>query len=1004
MLSIKNVSIEQASTYYQKDNYYTKERGEFFGKSKELLGFGELTHESFIKMLNGQNEKGEQLRREKETGNTRAGYDHTFTAPKSLSILLEIAEAKGDVVLAQTLRNIHDKAVNTALNHIESNYIQTRTRTAEGRIKETTGNMIAAKFEHDTSRELDPTLHTHCVIANYTQDKNGNWKSLSNEELYDNKMSNGLYYRSELAASLKEIGYELEITDTKKGLFELKEIDESLINEFSKRKKQIDELMPAMREKYSKASETELRQFATMESRKAKKEVDRDGIYKENLARAEELVNTNELLEKFQIQEQALENDKNKINDLIEKSAAILNEQESIFSKEKIMEVAGKLSLGSVRASDIFNKIENSSLVKLDDNIFTTKEMISIEKNIIVDLYKTQNTVSQMTDENKINKFIDDKFATMTKGQKDALKLVTTTKDSIVGIQGDAGTGKTFMMQALNQFADKEKFELIGLAFTGKAAGELEEQSGIKSTTLHSYLLKKPNTSEKEKIYLVDEASLVGSNQTAELIAKSKEENARIVFIGDTKQFTSISAGGIFQQLQNHGMSTANMNEALRQKTQILKDVVKAINTNNTDKAFELLEKEKANFIETNNISSQVFEEWKQNKDALIISSTNKTRNEVNNLIRGHLNFKTQEILAIREGAKLMDVEQFFAQNYKKDQVIFIQKNIKGFKPGEEAIITSIDTKNQTITVTKGEENAKEQTIDVSQFGDRIQAFNKTKKEFGIGEKIMFTKNDKKLDVKNGETALISNIAKNGDLTVKIGEKEITFNSKTYNYFDYGYATTDYKAQGATADNVIIAANAEMASKNSFYVQITRAKHGVKVITDDIEKLKEKVTIADSKTSTLEYLKELTNQIKQDTRELAELKEIQEQNVDLEQIVDEIKKEKQHATLTTNTLTNGIDARISQTANRDIETANEHIRNARNNLKEADDSTFERSVSERLDEREFALDNTNQREMRDLIDKILSNQKEIKSQIKNHEEFADKYLTKQESHSLHQTR
>jgi hypothetical protein len=63
MLSISNVSINQASTYYSKDNYYTKERGEFLGKAVEKLGFTEeLTHENFMHMLHGENGYGEILR------------------------------------------------------------------------------------------------------------------------------------------------------------------------------------------------------------------------------------------------------------------------------------------------------------------------------------------------------------------------------------------------------------------------------------------------------------------------------------------------------------------------------------------------------------------------------------------------------------------------------------------------------------------------------------------------------------------------------------------------------------------------------------------------------------------------------------------------------------------------------------------------------------------------------------------------------------------------------
>jgi len=1035
MLSIANVSIEQASTYYENDNYYTKSRGEFFGKSIKNLGFSkELTHKNFIKLLNGQNAEGEQLRRQKESGNTRAGYDHTFSAPKSLSILLEIAEATGDDKLSQVIRDAHNSAVDSSLSHIEDNYIYTRTRTKEGRVQEKTGNMIAAKFEHDTSRELDPTLHTHCVIANYTQDAAGNWKSLSNEHLYINKMSNGQYYRSELAANLAEIGFDISITDTKKGLFEIKEIDKSLISEFSKRAEQIKNKMQEMKEKYPNASETELKQFATLETRKSKKNVDRDKVYQDNLDRANSLVDTDALLKKFQIKNQKL--DSVDIDSTIKQAMQIINDQESTFTKEDILKIAAKLNLGTVRASEIFEKIPYSSeIVNLDNNIFTTKTMQKIEFEIVEKMKSTQNTQEAISTTENIDNYIVKNASTMTKGQKEALNHILTTKDKIIGIQGDAGTGKTFMLSSLNDFLDKDKFELQGLAFTGKAASELEDQSGIKSTTLHSFLNQKVEPTEKQKIYVVDEASLIGSKQISELIKKSEDENARIVLVGDTKQFTTIAAGSIFDQLQQKGMSTTEMTETLRQKTQLLKEVVSNIKTKNTDLAFDLLE-DNNSIQESKDIVSSVIEEWKKDNDALIISSTNKIRNEVNKSIRAINNLQDEQELTVRESNNLIGADQFFAQNYKEDQIVFINKNIPSLKPGTEAIISNIDIENQQITLkysTKKEQDI-EKIVDISKHGDCISSYHLNKKSFAPGEKIMFTKNDKMLKVKNGETAIITSIDPKGNIVAKIENKEVKFNIKQYQYLDYGYSTTDYKAQGATANSVIIAADARMANSNSFYVQVTRAKNSVKVITDNLEILKEKVKISQEKTTTLlDDLKSnqepisksttLTQNIKSKLQEVVseklqnhieEIQSIKETNVKtnlldnlksnqkvlskstelnmnnqvqmqeiltqkLLQNIEEIKLIKEHINGRT---INQIDTRAFDRDDRSTENnlraATAKLRDIGRNLRETDGSTIRGNVAERLSEREFRDNKISKGDSRDLKNKVISMQKEIK--------------------------
>lgn len=863
MLSISNVSINQASTYYSKDNYYTKERGEFLGKAVEKLGFTEeLTHENFIHMLHGENGYGEVLRREKQTGESRAGYDHTFTAPKSLSILLEIAEAKGNEELANKIRDIHDKAVNSTLEQIEENYIYTRVRDENGeRFRVKTDNMIVAKFEHDTSRELDPTLHTHCVIANLTQTADGKWQSIANEELYKNKMINGQFYRSELAKNLKELGLNIEITNSKQMLFELKGIDNSLISEFSQRSKQIEESLEELREKYPHASESELKQFAALESRVAKKEVDRDEVRANNLQRAESLTNTDELL--ATIQKDNLSLKKLNIEEIIEKSAQIISENESTFSKEQLLKNAIGLSFGELGAKELWSEIDNSNLVKLDENTLTTKEILQIEKEIIKYARDTKDSVKQLKSEKEVKSFIEKNYKSMTKGQKEAVEHILTCKDKVIGIQGDAGTGKTYMLEAINKNLKNSDVELIGLAFTGKASDELEEGSGIKSTTLHSFL-NQSKVTEKEKIYIVDEASFVGSKQMKQLIEKAEKDNARIVLIGDTKQFQAISAGAIFEQLQQRGMKTAVMEESLRQKTDALKESVKWIKAQDTDKAFSILENENS-ILESKDLIHSTIKAYEEDKEALIITSLNSERVKINDAIR-ELKIKDGEIkrtvdFKVKEAVNLSGVEQFYSKNYQEKQLIFVNESKNGLKAGDELSIVKVNIDTNEITV-KNKLGFKKK-IDISKCGNQLSIFNIKNQSFGIGDKVIFSKNDKVLKVKNGNIATIENLDEKGNVECKLGKRIVKFNiNKNYNYLDYGYAITDVKSQGATADNVIIVANAKMAKLQSFYTQVTRAKYGVKIITDNLHELKQNVVKREVKTTTLNHAQQNISKIK----------------------------------------------------------------------------------------------------------------------------------------------
>lgn len=910
MLSISNVSVEMASTYYEKDNYYTQQRGEYFGSLKGELGLEDLTHDSFQDLIRGKVD-GKQLVQDGANGKHRAGYDHTFSAPKSVSVLLELAEAKEDQKLSQAIRKAHDQAVNTSLSHIEQNYITCNNKKDGISNHINTNKMIVAKFEHDTNRELDPTLHTHAVIMNMTKDSDGKYRAISNEILYNNKMLNGQFYRSELAKNLKDLGINIEVTNTKQMLFEIKGIDKSLISEFSQRSKQIAESLDSIREKYPNASETELKQYAALESRKSKKDVDRNQVRADNLERASKIANVDQVLGSIQAETLSLKNID--VQEIIEKASKIITEQESTFTKESLFKIAATLGIGEVRAKDIWDSIEISNLIKISQNQFTTQEILTIEKEIIEFSNTTKDLKSKLIETQIEND------STMTLGQNNALKHILTSKDTLIGIQGDAGTGKTYMLKAVKEFLKDKDMELHGLAFTGKAADELEEGSGIKSTTLHSFLSKSTTPSSKEQIYIVDEASMVGSKQLHQLIARAKEQNARIVLLGDTKQFQTISAGAIFEQLQQRGMQTIVMEETLRQKTQSLKECVQFIKDKQTDNAFEVLEKEKV-LHQNINLFGAAYQAYKEDPNALIITSKNNLRNQINEIIRQHRLSQNEIIesqnLVVKEAIALSTQEKFFINAYKKDQIVFFNTSKNGIKAGSEAKIIEVNQDKNEVTLQFGKEDIK--VIDISQHGDQLSLFNVKEQSFGIGEKILFTKNDKKLNVKNGNIGTIKSINKQGTITANIQGKTIHFSAKEYNYLDHGYCITDFKAQGATADNVVIIADAEMANIKSFYTQVTRAKYKVKIITDNIQKLKKNVTRNQAKTTTLDHITNNLQVSKQAIKTISQNK--------LQKLIEQIKEKYQN-------LKENLHARVKHhTTQRDQQPEHSHDRATETNL------------------------------------------------------------------------
>ena len=211
MLSIGALaSAAQGASYYERDGYYAKDDPEhraasaWAGRGAEELGLeGPVDPETFRQVLEGRvpDGSGQELGRRGKDGEIvhRPGRDLTFSAPKSVS-LAALVGGDGRIVEA------HDRAVKAALGWVEKNAAETRMKDPEtgrmGRVGDQ--KTVAATFRHDTSRNLDPQLHTHAVLANMVQGEDGKWRSMANERLYASKMLIGALYRGELAAGPRQ--------------------------------------------------------------------------------------------------------------------------------------------------------------------------------------------------------------------------------------------------------------------------------------------------------------------------------------------------------------------------------------------------------------------------------------------------------------------------------------------------------------------------------------------------------------------------------------------------------------------------------------------------------------------------------------------------------------------------------------------------------------------------------------------------------------------------------
>lgn len=879
------------------------------GKTAEKL----FSHDDLENLSNRvkESEKGQMIRDGKDKfgiATHRAGYDFTMSAPKSVSVMALVA---GD----ERLIDAHHAATAKALEYMEKQFIQARDYNEAGeRERVNTGNLASAQFTHYTSRSTakdaipDPQLHTHNMILNLT--KNGDkWMSLEPQQLYAAQKVAGQIYQNELARGVKEAGYAVGEWH-KSGenyTFEIKGVEKVLCDGYSSRTGQIKAIIVAKEKKFGRSLSGEEKNNITLDSRAHKSEQNVDDLKKDWDESLKEMGHTKESL---------IEATKNQTNDKTIASEATeavkiavenLHSQKAVFSEQELTREAlkaaqGSASLDEIRAAIKSNEkellIEKTDTFKVgtdknnkETTLYSSKEILKSEANIEKAVANGKNTGSIMSKEDFSKHFETieakkireaeangKKYDFLTEGQRSALGHIATSNDKYIGIQGDAGSGKTTALERMARMAEilkqvgDDHIELIGLAPTNVAAGNIEKDAGIKSRTVDSFIYKPDAPTEgKKQVYLVDESSMLDTVKMEKLVQIAEKTGAKVVFIGDVKQLKPVAAGAMFDRLQKTGqMEFAHVTEVLRQKDgTVAKEVVTAFKNVETlgkgldrlQDAGKLIQAKDGNMspvreVFVNNVAADYIAGYEASKlqredrpkdlkdginSTLALVSTNADRHEFNNKIRENLveagavsgDGKKHDTL---EAKRLDKTDTKFAGNYKIGDVLVADKMQGDIKSGMRAEISAINREDNTIKLsytTRGGVE-KEKWINAAK-AENFSAFSKVEKEFAVGDKISFERKDNEVGVQNGDTGIIKSIDKNGVWQVDKGGTEITVDPKEYPFVSHGYVMTVHKSQGQSIDRVHVYADSSKGglSTNAGYVQMSRAKYELTVYTDD---------------------------------------------------------------------------------------------------------------------------------------------------------------------------
>jgi len=904
--------IGDVASYYGDgaDDYYAKE-GEaqvWQGKGAEALGLvGEVDRDRFRDLLAGRiDPDGPSVRQgTRDDAKTRIGIDLTFSAPKSVSIHALVG---GNAAMIAA----HDKAVAAALQAAEA-MSQARTKV-DGRSRiETTGNLVIAKFRHETTRAKDPELHTHAVVMNLTQRADGQWRALKNDEIIKATKYLGAVYRSELANELQRQGHELRFG--REGMFELASMSRDQIMAFSQRSQQIEAAL-ALQGLTREDASTDQLQRATMATRDRKEPtVDRAAMFAEWQARARELgielahpgigprapvsnadlataqegaatqavayavahiserdaVLTHSAILDTAIKHAVGRATLSAVRDAITRSV----EQGTLLQEARLYTIAGAVGSAQLSAAEWAKAVEGAGLdpgaaqLRVDAAIangglvlaeprYTTPEALARELQVLAIEKQGRGAVTPiMSGEDARAHFAKEP---LNAGQRDSATLILSTANRVIGIEGYAGTGKSHML-------DKAKDQVVGLQkllslqpgynFRALAPYNMQvkalQQLGVEANTVASFLRAADKKINDRTVLVIDEAGTVPARQMADLLSVAEKAGARVVLVGDRAQTKAIEAGRPFDQLIRNGMDIAKLTEIQRQKDPVLKEAVELAAVGKVRASLEKIAhvQEIKDDAERRKTIARDYVALapKERDDTIIVTGTNIARRDINAQIR--------DALQLTGAGRNFDL-LLRRDTTQAERAVSSNYNIGDtIQPERSAAGLS---RHETYRVTENGPNNVLTVIDEAGKSHRfnpkdlpLSVYETRKEELTIGDVVRITRNDAAKDLANGDRFKVARLGQDS-ITLTNGKRDVTLPTSKPLHVDHAYVTTVHSSQGITVGRVIydVMTKSKTVARDTWYVAISRARLEPRVYTDSVKDLPRAISRTNSKSAALD--------------------------------------------------------------------------------------------------------------------------------------------------------
>ena len=868
---------------------------DYYSEHEKVIGHwrGELAGDFGLWARNAESEEfcrfqrninpmtGEKLTKRTVTGGIRF-FDFQCAAPKSVSVL---------TLFDPRLVKAHEEAVFRAMDELER-LAAVRVRVGENaqtRNYRITGQLVYAQFTHDTSRSLDPQLHTHNVVVNVTKDEDGSYKALEALEMCRAIRYAGKVYHNHLARKCRELGYETVAHRDEKGRivwFDLEGVPEEVMEMFSKRRKEIEAEEQKFLEEHGRKPTLAENNFLSMTTRSNKMKS-----------------STADKVRKFQIN-QLSPDQRNKLNEIVRNAARRGNlaspvsqeqyvqmirdvlpqlyERESVLKLDKVLGETLNQNLGHVDLKMLKQAVrevpELRDLGGLDENPwFSTQEVIDRELYAIETVERQKELLEPIAPE-----FVAFPGEESRSEQAGIIHALLKSKDRYNLFRGVAGSGKTSTLQELCRGLRSGGMQHIYLIAPTNSAVDVLKGEGFELSSTVASFLQSPRKPPEGSYVIIDESGLNSLREGTEIIRLANENNYRVLFVGDSKQHSAVESGDFFRLLGTHSkIAKFYLSQIRRQQTA---DYRKGINycaggyfeaALDTFQESGFIHEGKNQYLQQ---AAESFLEFTENgrypAKAILVAPTHDECDRLTEAVREKLKesgaiakegWKHQVFRSWQwEKARIADIS-----NYRPGMAVSFVRKIKDVaEPGETAVIESV--RDGMLHFDNGK------SIHLRRSSGFIEPGEFREIELCPGDIIQFGVNLKERKIYNGNLAKITaDPGKVMMLNYDGSDRELAELPANCSAINHGWVTTSYKSQGRTADTVVVAA--QEIDRKSFYVALSRGRLNMALHCPDKEFLKERLMKDDKQRLSVHDLVEngeipnaaLKRQLPEEVRQLA---------------------------------------------------------------------------------------------------------------------------------------